>query len=229
MIEIYNSIPEHRRAALEHWLRDQVRPHLKPDVSGYARGRLRAWLEVEPSLTNPVTHRPGLPVGSSTDGLAACRFLQLKRRQSPGFTLDALATLIDWRFDYCLVTFSGDEQPIGITPHRDARYADFEEWEYRFHDKPHGSRAVADWCAANAHLAIFSEMDAADQIKVWLAESNSLYSETSPFVQAMPEKYRGPDAVAAYRAYYAAKKRVLLGKPAKWTRRPVPTWFGGAQ
>lgn len=106
MIEVYNSIPEHRRAALEHWLRDQVRPHLKPDVSGYARGRLRAWLEVEPSLTNPVTHRPGLPVGSST--------------------LNALATLIDWRFDYCLVTFSGDEQPIGITPHRDARYADFE-------------------------------------------------------------------------------------------------------
>lgn len=48
------------------------------------------------------------------------------------------------------------------------------------------------------------------------------------FAQAMPETYRRTDAVAAYRAYYAAEKRVLAGKPATWTRRPVPEWMCGA-
>ena len=87
-----------------------------------------------------------------------------------------------------------------------------EEWEYRF-GKPHGSRAVAEWCTKHIGTAIFSEPN----------------TGLTPFVQAMPEKYRGPDAVVAYRAYYAAEKRVLLGKPAKWTRRPTFTWFGGVQ
>lgn len=87
-----------------------------------------------------------------------------------------------------------------------------EEWEYRF-GKHHESHKVAKWCAEHISAAIFAEPN----------------SGLTPFVQALPEKYRGPDAVAAYRAYYAAEKRVLLGKPAKWTRRPTPTWFGGAQ
>lgn len=44
----------------------------------------------------------------------------------------------------------------------------------------------------------------------------------TPFVQAMPEQYRGPDAVAAYRAYYLGEKarfatwRAPSAPPAWW-------------
>lgn len=58
-----------------------------------------------------------------------------------------------------------------------------------------------------------------------------------PFVQAMPEQYRGPDPVAAYRAYYVAEKQGHWRKvhtkrglrlrwlPATWTRRDPPPWW----
>jgi hypothetical protein len=86
------------------FLAANVRPHLKPDVSSYAKGRLRVWLGEEPNLGRPGT-RPGLVV----PGLCA-----------------ALEEIIDWPFDYCLVTYSGDEQATGILPHRDASYANYE-------------------------------------------------------------------------------------------------------
>jgi len=42
------------------------------------------------------------------------------------------------------------------------------------------------------------------------------------FVQAMPDKYKGPNAVAAYRAYYVGDK----ARFAKWAPRAVPpTWW----
>lgn len=62
-------------------------------------------------------------------------------------------------------------------------------------------------------------------------------SQLSPFAQAMPEQYRGPDAVAAYRAYYVAEKQGHWRKvhtkrglrlrwlPATWTRRDPPPWW----
>jgi hypothetical protein len=51
-----------------------------------------------------------------------------------------------------------------------------------------------------------------------------------PFAQVMPERYRGPDAVAAYRRYYAAEKaRLATWRPParapRWwpaTPRPAP-------
>jgi len=44
--------------------------------------------------------------------------------------------------------------------------------------------------------------------------------------QAMPEEYRGEDAVAAYRRYYRADKAVFAGKgPARWTGRRVPPFM----
>lgn len=44
--------------------------------------------------------------------------------------------------------------------------------------------------------------------------------------QSMPDAYKGPDAVAAYRAFYRAEKAVFPGKgPAAWTRRPVPDFM----
>lgn len=47
----------------------------------------------------------------------------------------------------------------------------------------------------------------------------------APFVQAMPERYRGRDAVAAYRRYYAGEK----ARFATWKApaRP-PRWWRGA-
>lgn len=89
---------------LAQWL-ETLKPRLKPDVSVYAKGRLRCWLGVEPSLTRVVTERPGVEV-------------------SPKI-INRLTEIIEWRFDYCLVTFSA-EAAIGITPHRDASFADRE-------------------------------------------------------------------------------------------------------
>lgn len=44
----------------------------------------------------------------------------------------------------------------------------------------------------------------------------------TPFAQAMPEKYRGPDPVAAYRSYYIAEK----ARFAKWApRTSAPAWW----
>ncbi|MBI3447011.1 MAG: hypothetical protein HY055_17005 [Magnetospirillum sp.] len=44
--------------------------------------------------------------------------------------------------------------------------------------------------------------------------------------QAMPESYRGEDAVAAYRAYYAAEKSRFAGKgAATWMARPKPAFM----
>ncbi len=44
--------------------------------------------------------------------------------------------------------------------------------------------------------------------------------------QAMPEAWRGPDTVIAYRTYYAAEKNHFPGKgPARWTARPRPDFM----
>jgi len=43
----------------------------------------------------------------------------------------------------------------------------------------------------------------------------------TPFAQALPEKYRCEDAVAAYRKYYLAEKSHLF----KWKNRSVPEWI----
>lgn len=91
---------------IEAWLEGTVRPALTPDVSNYAKGRLRVWLCREPMLFAPFNVVPAFPVA---DNIMA-----------------RLAELIEWRFDFCLVTYSGDAQPVGITPHYDAGYAAFE-------------------------------------------------------------------------------------------------------
>ena len=43
----------------------------------------------------------------------------------------------------------------------------------------------------------------------------------TPFAQAMPEKYRNPNAVTAYRAYYLGEKKGF----AKWKNTETPYWF----
>lgn len=106
MIEITRTLTQPGRIA--NWLESIVRPHLSQDVSNYAKGRLRCWLNVEPHLGTRGGTKPGLPVHQSI--------------------INRMAELIDWQFDYCLVTYSGDQEAIGIDPHRDAGYADYEAY-----------------------------------------------------------------------------------------------------
>lgn len=87
------------------WLEYHVRPHLRPDVSNYAKGRLRVWLRYEPMLFAPFEIRPALAI---TD-----------------YDWDKLHELTGFDFDYCLCTYSG-ANAIGISPHRDAGYATYE-------------------------------------------------------------------------------------------------------
>jgi hypothetical protein len=90
---------------LHLWCEQHLRGRLRPDVSGYARGRLRCWLGEEPHL-GAGRSRPGVEVDAAT--------------------WERLEGWIGWRFDYCLVTYSGTETAAGILPHRDAAYADYE-------------------------------------------------------------------------------------------------------
>lgn len=49
--------------------------------------------------------------------------------------------------------------------------------------------------------------------------------EMTPFAQAMPEKYRDPDAVKAYRNYYIGEKAYM----AAWSKTPIPYWFANKE
>jgi hypothetical protein len=42
-----------------------------------------------------------------------------------------------------------------------------------------------------------------------------------PFAQAMPDEYKNPDAVTAYRTYYLNDKRAF----AKWKLGNIPSWW----
>jgi hypothetical protein len=53
----------------------------------------------------------------------------------------------------------------------------------------------------------------------------ALPQTVTPFAQAMPDEYKGPDAVPAYRTYYRERKAILCGRPARWTNRKIPDWF----
>lgn len=106
MIEIARTLPNPDK--IMTWLEKTVRSHLTPDVSNYAKGRLRVWLGQEPSLSSPTTHKPGLDVDPRI--------------------LDRLRELVAWNFDYALVTYSGDVTPVGIAPHRDAAFTGYEAY-----------------------------------------------------------------------------------------------------
>lgn len=43
----------------------------------------------------------------------------------------------------------------------------------------------------------------------------------TPFAQAMPDQYKDPNPVVAYRKYYIAEK----SKIALWRHSDTPTWF----
>ena len=59
-----------------------------------------------------------------------------------------------------------------------------------------------------------------------LTQTYSLFippGERTPFALAMPDDYRGADAVASYRRYYQGEKADFC----VWTNRPKPEWFRG--
>lgn len=105
MIEIAKTLANPEK--IQVWLESVVRPKLTADVSNYAKGRQRVWLNIEPTLTTPT------------------RLIQSKLQVSDKL-ITRLQELIEWPFDFCLVTYSGDETAVGITAHRDAGYADYE-------------------------------------------------------------------------------------------------------
>lgn len=93
---------------LHAWLETRIKPLLKPDVSSYAKGRLRLWLSSEPSLAAPARIIRPAPI--------------------PDSYLYRLQDVIGWEFNFCLATYSGDGgseqgEGKGIRPHRDAGYA----------------------------------------------------------------------------------------------------------
>lgn len=79
-----------------------------------------------------------------------------------------------------------------------------EEYEFRF-KKEHASLDIIHWCGQRS-----SQLELPD------------IGRMTPFVQAMPEHYRGPDPHEAYKAYYIGEK----SRFASWNHnRPPPNWW----
>lgn len=110
------------------WLQQHKRD-LRPDPSHYAEGRLKFWFRKEPHLGRPGEVLPGVDCDDDS-------WARLQR-------------LMGWDFDWCLITYSGDQTPVGITQHRDAAFTDrearglnvsgtcaFEIWEGKASDPP---------------------------------------------------------------------------------------------
>ncbi len=96
-------------AKLQAWMESYLQQYLsRNETSRYAKGRLQCWMKVEPSLTSPTRLSDGVPL--------------------PGKIWQRLQDVLGWTFDYCLVTYSGDKEAVGITPHRDASFANYEAW-----------------------------------------------------------------------------------------------------
>lgn len=62
-----------------------------------------------------------------------------------------------------------------------------------------------------------------------LADHPLVDTQMTPFAQAMPDAYRGPDAVEAYRRYYVTKLEDVRGRPARWTNTSPPEWLTARQ
>lgn len=47
------------------WITKEIKPKLVPDVSNYAKGRMRAWLRIEPPLSPTQGHKSGIEVSDA--------------------------------------------------------------------------------------------------------------------------------------------------------------------
>lgn len=111
---IATRVGSYNQEAMRNWLETKIKPHLRADVSNYARGRLRVWMGWEPSLSQKYPH----PTAGLQWGQALAGGQNMETR---------FEHIIGWKFDYCLITYSGDNA-IGIGPHRDASYAAYEAY-----------------------------------------------------------------------------------------------------
>jgi hypothetical protein len=77
------------------------------------------------------------------------------------------------------------------------------EYRFRYH-KDHSCIPVIDWCYTNVYKLGLPQID------------------LSPFAQAMPDIYKNPDPVTAYRSYYTNEKSKIV----KWNKgREKPDWY----
>ena len=79
-----------------------------------------------------------------------------------------------------------------------------DEFSFRFEGRTHKSGEIIEWCWNHATRSLF----ASD-------------GHMTPFAQAMPDEFRGPDPVEAYRRYYRIAKSHLH----TYTRRNAPQWL----
>lgn len=80
-------------------------------------------------------------------------------------------------------------------------YALSAEYSFRY-NKTHKCHAILDWLDSNPPSLPEGPM--------------------TPFAQAMPEQYKNPDPVVAYRAYYCGAKRDIV----RWNKtRTQPFWY----
>ena len=78
-----------------------------------------------------------------------------------------------------------------------------KEYTHRY-GRVHKSQAVIEWCRKNA------------------SKLNIPMVGITPFAQAMPNEYRQPNSIKAYRNYYVNEK---LNRKTKWTNRNIPNIF----
>ena len=77
------------------------------------------------------------------------------------------------------------------------------EYRFRYH-KDHKCIPVVDWCYANMYRLGLPDV------------------KRTPFAQAMPDAYKNPDPVVAYRSYYTNEKNKIV----QWNKgREKPHWF----
>lgn len=94
---------------INQYLRSHFLPYLKPDVSSYAKGRLRIWLNGQPKL-----HERDMS-SANLDTSEASKFRIY------------LTDLLGWKGDWYLLTYSG-EDASGISLHRDATPLSYEAY-----------------------------------------------------------------------------------------------------
>lgn len=77
-----------------------------------------------------------------------------------------------------------------------------KEYSYRY-GRIHKSEDIIRWCQKNMKYLSFP------------------MKGRTPFVQVMNPKYKGKNAVSAYRKYYVHEKRNI----AYWSKREIPKWW----
>jgi hypothetical protein len=77
---------------------------------------------------------------------------------------------------------------------------------------------------SNEYSRRYNKTHKCHDMTVWFENHVPYYipkSKLTPFAQAMPDKYKCPDAVQAYRNYYIGEK----ARFAKWKYTEQPLWF----